>query len=177
MNASLSLIEPCADLKEAYVSLVLEFLTYNEPLIPFPLKYPYDDFDSLIRKLSEHSRNIGLPEGFVANSTFWLVSEERELLGVSNLRHKLTPSLKREGGHIGYGVRPSQRGKGYASALLKMTLEKAKARGLDRVLLTCGKGNIASARVILKNGGKYESEEYLEDRGEIVQRYWINLTD
>ncbi len=177
MNASLSLIEPCADLKETYVSLVKEFLTNNEPLVPFPLNYPYEDFDTLITKLNEHSRNIGLPEGFVANSTFWLVNNERELLGVSNLRHELTPSLEREGGHIGYGVRPSQRRKGYASVLLKKTIERAKARGLVRVLITCGKSNIASARVILKNGGIFDCEGYLEDRGEIVQRYWINLTD
>jgi predicted acetyltransferase len=111
----------------------------------------------------------------VPHSTFWLVDDEHELVGVSNLRHALTPSLEKEGGNIGYGVRPSKRNIGYASIMLGLTLKKAKARGLDRLLLTCSKGNIASARVILKNGGKFDSEEYIQERNEIVQRYWIDL--
>ena len=121
------------------------------------------------------SRGIGLPKGFVPHSTFWLVSDDSELIGVSNLRHKLTPRLEREGGNISYGVRPSKRRRGYASVMLALTLEQAKAGRLSRVLVTCGKNNVASARVIIKNGGKLESEEYISERHEVIQRYWIEL--
>lgn len=109
MEDRVFLTEPRADLQESYVGLVLEFLSNNEPLVPFTLAYPYDDFAALIRKLENDSRGIGIPEGFVSHSTFWLVSDERELVGVSNLRHALTPRLLREGGNVGYGIRPSKR--------------------------------------------------------------------
>jgi len=175
MNGRVLLLEPRIDLQLTYVSLVQEFLANDEPLVPFTLGYPHDDFGALIKRLDDDSRGIGIPEGFVPHSTFWLVSDERELVGVSNLRHALTPRLLREGGNVGYGIRPSKRGNGYASLLLKLTLEKAGATGLDRVLLTCGKGNVASARVIVKNGGVLDSEEYIEERKEIIQRYWIDL--
>ena len=88
---------------------------------------------------------------------------------------RLTDALKREGGHIGYGIRPKERGKGYGTILLSKTLEKAKDLGLERVLLTCDKSNIASARVIIKNEGKFDSEEFLEEKGAYFQRYWIDV--
>jgi predicted acetyltransferase len=91
------------------------------------------------------------------------------------LRHKLTPALRVEGGHIGYGVRPSLRGKGFGSEILRQTLFRAKSLGLTKVLLTCGKNNIASAKVIVANGGVLESEAYYPPRDEVLQKYWINL--
>jgi predicted acetyltransferase len=83
--------------------------------------------------------------------------------------------LRKEGGNIGYGVRPTARGQGYGSELLRGTLQKAKQLGLAKVLLTCGKMNLASAKVILANGGALESEEFVAKRNEVVQRYWIDL--
>jgi predicted acetyltransferase len=125
---------------------------------------------------NDASRGVGIPEGFVANTTYWLVDETGEVLGVSNLRHALTDKLRREGGHVGYGVRPSRRGQGLATAMLALTLEKARELGIDRVLITCGKENVSSAEVIRKNGGILESEDYIDERNETVQRYWISLS-
>ena len=88
---------------------------------------------------------------------------------------RLTDALKREGGNIGYGIRPKERGKGYGTILLSKTLKKAKDLGLNRVLLTCDKSNIGSARVIKKNGGKFESEEFLKEIRAYFQRYWIDV--
>jgi len=99
----------------------------------------------------------------------------KDVLGASNIRHELTPKLRREGGHIGYGVRPSERRKGYATRLLAETLKFARNRGLDRVLITCDKPNLGSAGTILRNGGILDSEEFLPDHGQIIQRYWIQL--
>ncbi len=169
------LIEPTTSLRESYDSLVREFVSRGEQLIPFVLSFPYDDFEGLVRSFQELKAGRGLPAGFVSHSTYWLVRAGKQIVGVSNLRHRLTPKLEREGGHIGYGVRPSERQKGYGTVLLAKTLERARAEGLTRVLITCGKSNIGSVRVILRNGGVFDSEEFIPEREEIVQRYWIQL--
>ena len=99
----------------------------------------------------------------------------RDALGVSKLRHYLTPTLEDIGGHIGYGIRPDERGKGYGTQILALTLPYARALGLARVLLTCDTDNIRSARVILANGGVLTSEGLSPLRGARVSRYWIAL--
>ena len=83
--------------------------------------------------------------------------------------------LRDFGGHIGYGVRPSERRKGYATLMLRLVLDKARAMGIERVLITCDKDNLASARVIQKNGGVLDSESYSEQAKRVTQRYWIEL--
>jgi len=76
-------------------------------------------------------------------------------------------------GHIGYGVRPSERQKGYATKMLEYALKECKKLGMNKVILGCYKENIGSAKTILKNGGKLirEENEYNE-----INNYWkINL--
>jgi predicted acetyltransferase len=136
---------------------------------------PNEDFACFVEKLAACSRGEGVPEGFVPHSTFFLVRNGSEVVGVSNLRHRLTVALRREGGHIGYGIRPSARGLGYGLLILRETLTRARDVGLSEAWLTCAKTNTASARTILRNGGELMSEEYIESRGEIVQRYQISL--
>lgn len=72
-------------------------------------------------------------------------------------------------------MRPSARRRGFARELLRRTLARAREMGLPEVWLTCAKGNVASARTILSNGGVFLSEEFLPERGEVVQRYRIAL--
>ena len=177
MDNHVSLVEPRPDLCETYRSLVEEFTAAGENLIPFPLEYPHDDFNALVDKLQTHSRGIDIPDRFVANTTFWLLDQHSEIVGVSNLRHELTPRLEREGGHIGYGVRPSKRRKGYGTLLLKETLNKAKHMGLNRVLVTTPKEHSASIRVILKNGGIFESEIYSPQHGETIGTMLNDLSE
>ncbi|MBR2950061.1 MAG: GNAT family N-acetyltransferase [Lachnospiraceae bacterium] len=82
--------------------------------------------------------------------------------------------LFRCGGHIGDGIRPSERGKGYATEMIRLSLPECKKAGIDRVLMVCDKTNIASAKTIIKNGGILENE-VLDADGTINQRYWIDL--
>jgi predicted acetyltransferase len=171
----IQLIDPCAELRDSYISLVEEFRAKSEPFVPFVLGFPYDDFDGMLKSLRELKQGIGIPEGFVAHSTYWLVRDGKHVLGVSNIRHELTPKLRHEGGNIGYGVRPSERRKGYATRLLTETLKIARIMGLDRALITCGKSNAGSVGTILRNSGILDSEEFLADHGQIFQRYWIQL--
>ena len=171
----ITLIEPCEDLREAYIEYVKECREAGETMTPWVLDRPIDNFTSLLSWLKEQSKGIGIKEGFVSHSTFWLVDSNEQILGVTNLRHALTEFLLREGGHIGYSVRPSERGKGYATAMVTLVLEKAKELGLEKVLITCDKDNPASARVIEKNGGKLDNELVSKESGKMTQRYWIEL--
>lgn len=174
-NNTVSLIAPRRELERSYRSLIGEFTSRGERLVPFTLSFEHEIFDELLKQLSDNARGIGIPEGFVANSSFWLVHDNSEIVGVSNLRHELTPALRLEGGHIGYGIRPSLRRQGYGVEILRQTLSRAKALGLQKVLLTCGKENIASAKSILANGGVLDSEAFYPPRNEVLQRYWIDL--
>ncbi len=103
-----------------------------------------------------------------------MVNENKKLLGAISIRHYLNEQLLRLSGHIGYGIRPTERRKGYATAMLKLALEKCKDMGIKQVLITCDKNNIASAKTIISNNGILENE-LIEEDGNIIQRYWIEL--
>ena len=95
------------------------------------------------------------------------------MVGAVNIRHDLNDYLLKYGGHIGDGIRPSERRKGYATEMIRLALEECRKLGLTRVLMTCDKNNIGSAKSIIRNGGILE-DEVLEE-GVIKQRYWISL--
>ena len=171
----LRLETPSKTLRDSYRSLIAELESRGEKRVPFPLSFPFEDFEALLARLRDNAQGLGLPDGFVPHSTFWLVRDGEEIVGVSNLRHRLNEVLAREGGHIGYGIRPSARRNGYGREILKQTLRRAGEVGIDRVLVTCGKRNHGSAKVILANGGVFDSEAFIPERGEVVQRYWIRV--
>ncbi len=109
---------------------------------------------NLLLRYENESRGIGLPEGWVPSSVFWLV-EYNEYIGSGNIRHALTEPLKKFGGHIGYEIRPSKWGQGYGTLQLKLLLAEAARLGIKSALLTCSADNVASARVMEKNGGVF----------------------
>ena len=145
----------------------------NEERYPFPLDFEYADFGALLARLENLADGKDLPAGYVPSSTFWLV-EAGELTGVSNLRHFLNPQLVHCGGHIGLGIRPSFRRNGLGSLLLGLTIQQASLRGIARVHIHCYKENTASARIILENHGKLQSE--IEQGNQVVQRYTVNAS-
>lgn len=175
MSASLQLVVPSAAFRDSYRGLVSEFVEQGEKLVPFVVGFEHSDFDAFLEQLADCSRGMGLPDGFVPHSTYWLVHEEAHVVGVANIRHSLTSTLRREGGNIGYGIRPSARGHGFGTDILRQSLRQASLIGLTTVLLTCGRSNIPSVKVIIRNGGVLESEEYLPERGEVIQRYTIHV--
>ena len=98
------------------------------------------------------------PETYVPQTVLWWAAG-REYIGRLNIRHELNEGLLRSGGHIGYVVRPSARGCGHATAMLAAALPLAAALGIDPARVDCDVGNVASRRVIEKNGGLFEREE------------------
>jgi predicted acetyltransferase len=135
----------------------------------------HSHFAGYLEQLALDAAGIGLPEGYVPQTTFWSVVED-EIVGVIRIRHYLTPWLEQEGGHIGYEIRPSYRGKGYGKRQLQLALEKLREWGWSKVLITCDENNAASARVIEANGGKLENIIILPDNDLPVRRYWITLS-
>lgn len=102
------------------------------------------------------------------------VDKDRNILvGAVNIRHYLNDELLKTGGHIGDGIRPGERRKGYATAMIALALEECRKLGIKRVLMTCDKNNIGSAKSIINNGGVLENE--IEEDGHVEQRYWIQL--
>lgn len=107
-------------------------------------------------------------------ATEYLALDEHEhLVGMTNLRHRLNDYLLTYGGHIGYSVRPSERQNGYATQMLRLTLEKAKERSIEKVRICCDHYNVASAKTIRANGGVLEDECFDSSDGTLTQRYWI----
>lgn len=125
--------------------------------------------EDLLRR-SDHT--TPLADGYV-HATHWWIVEDGNYLGAISLRHELNDFLLRAGGHIGYGIRPSARGRGLATWALATVLDEARALGLQRVLVTCDETNLASARTIERNGGQLEDIRDTE-LGHTC-RYWITL--
>ena len=106
-----------------FIEFVNEFKSANERFVPYSLNQKDKDFQTYIRRLQEESLGIDIPENWVPASTYFLVDETHKIFGAVNIRHRLTDNLMIEGGHVGYGIRPSVRNQGYGTKILKMALD------------------------------------------------------
>ena len=151
-----------------------EWLAVEHNFSPWAIrKNDYRDFDYYLENLERKVEQ----DGRVPDSVFFCLDVDLDIfVGAVNIRHYLNESQLFTGGHIGDGIRPSQRRKGYATAMIGLALEECKKLGIHRVLMTCDKDNIGSAKSILNNGGVLENEVVNED-GVLEQRYWISLSD
>lgn len=130
-----------------------------------------NDFKLWVEKVKKDLNDPA--EGRVKATQFIAITNSRRIVGMIQIRHELNESLLQHGGHIGYGVRPSERKKGYATKMLELALRECKNLGIKDVLVTCNKKNIGSAKTIQKNGGILENE--IEENGILTQRYWISI--
>lgn len=157
--------------REQLGDMMDEWTATGEIIVPCAIvKNDYRDFDRYLAQLEVKEAAGGL----VPDSVFFCLDDDtNRFVGAVNIRHRLNALLLRSGGHIGDGVRPSERRKGVATRMIAMALEECRRLGIKRVLMVCDKDNIASARSIQKNGGVLENE--LDDGGTVIQRYWIDL--
>jgi len=169
----ISLVKPTIDLKDEYLDMIKDYKNNNEKPRPWTLKLDPSDFSSMLQKLKDFRNGIGLQENQVEHSTYWLVDTDK-VIGSVNIRHRLNDYFLRIDGHIGGAIRPSDRGKGYGSMMLSLALDITRNMGMKKVLVTCNKDNKVSEKTIIKKGGVFESEE-IEDNGNTVRRFWINL--
>ncbi len=174
---NITLIDPTAELEESFRSMIAEYARTDE--------YRYQEipeldahgagFAAYVQRLAAYARGEQLEDRWVPWSTYWLVRDGRTILGVVRFRHYLNDTLLAGGGHIGYDIRPSERRKGYGKMILALALDRARARGLDRVMVSCLADNIASARIIEVNGGVQDGEVFLGELGGPMKKHWIEL--
>ena len=127
------------------------------------------DYEDWLESNQNQEVGINLPEGWVPAIQLVAFARDGQAVGFLNLRLRLSDYLLEVGGHIGYSIRPSERGKGYAKEALRQGLQTAKQKNIKKALVTCNTENHASRSIILANGGK------LEDVRNGTERYWIEL--
>ena len=132
----------------------------------------------VFQKFDRYRLAKDLPSDRVGADYYWLVDDATDsFLGEITIRHRLNAALELRGGHIGYAVRFSEWNKGYGTLMLKLALEQARSRGLTDILITCNDSNIASARIMEKNGLILQDKVTIKDDSEevLVRRYRIHL--
>lgn len=164
----MELRRPGLEDKEAVIDLILEFERSNaahDGGFWDKENFVYEDW---IAGNQDAEMGLNIPNTWVPAIQF-VAFDKGQAVGFLNLRLRLNEHLRGHGGHIGYGIRPSERGKGYGKQQLALALLEAKKLALSPVLITCDMDNAASRAVILANGG------VLEDVRAGKERYWIDL--
>ena len=115
-----------------------------------------------------------VPERWVVSTQFAYVRKlDGRILGMLQVRHYLNDYLREYAGHIGYSVRPSERRKGVATAMLREALPFCKSIGLDRVMIACELDNPGSRGTILNNGGEYWRTVHYAPEDIDLEQYWV----
>ncbi len=160
------------EIKDAFLRFNAEFEAAGEKVIPYSGGLHGKTFEEFL--IITHKYEIGdLPDPTHVSSTTFFFMDAEKIVGAISIRHSLTDYLLKYGGHIGYGVVPSERGKGLATKMLEFGKDFLKTMGVEKALLTCDKDNPASRKVIEKCGGIFENE--IESDKRITQRFWIEL--
>ncbi|MCR4632776.1 MAG: GNAT family N-acetyltransferase [Erysipelotrichaceae bacterium] len=160
---------------EEYLSSYKE--AYDEYTDQGVSTYLFSDPSSgdVLAKFDRYRNERDLPYDRVGEDKYWLVDDEKtHFIGEIVIRHRLNSALERRGGHIGYGVRYSEWKRGYGTKMLELALEKTKEMHISPVLITCDDDNIASARVIEKNGFTLGEKVIVSENGKdiLTRRYW-----
>ena len=174
----LKLIKPNKKYFSQYKDMMDEWNMEGSRIAPWPLHLKYHTeelFEEMLNRVQEVEEGNNLGE-FASSTTYWLYDDgNNKLIGASNLRHYLTEEGLKLWGHIGYGIRPTERKKGLATKLLKLTMQEAKKMNIDKVLLGAYVGNIGSWKVIEKSSGQFDKIIIARETGLPVKRYWINI--
>ncbi|HWB61996.1 MAG TPA: GNAT family N-acetyltransferase [Chitinophagales bacterium] len=167
----MKLVSPSIEFKDSFLDAA--WYISKEGNARFLKSYTVN-FQAYCDALNNEAKGIGLAEGLIPQTTFWLI-DNGNFIGRLGIRHFLNDDLYKFGGHIGYVIAPQYRRRGYGTKILELSLKEAAKLGLQKVLVTCDNTNFASARIIEKNGGVFENEMYNEETRVWKKRYWINV--
>ena len=172
------LVPPAARYAASYLAALREgFRRGIQPVVPAAqIRAIEAGFAGHVARITRQTGSVTLPNGEVVPrvpfSLRWLVLGD-EFIGEVSIRHRLNAWLLQEGGHIGYGIRPSRQRRGYGRLILALALEECRGLGLERVLVTALAANLASVRIIEANGGRLENEIDAPSGDGPLRRYWI----
>ena len=174
--------EPTIKRKDEIIEYLDEFDKYNSDLNGVgSLDKIYDGYtfeQALSRCLKMKDEQYARSVNRCPSKTFLLIRDnDNKIVGTINVRWNLTKEILRFGGHIGYGIRPTERRKGYNKINLYLGLIEAKKLGLDKVMLDCAITNIGSDKTIKALGGILERSEVDPYDNELTNVYWINVND
>lgn len=171
------LVTPTLEHKGQALDMVAEFVKFGSSLNGdgFLTDFLRDSsYEAWVEQLETAADPTTCPMGHAPSLTYFGMREsDRRIVGMIDLRLELNTFLRTEGGHIGYAVRPTERGKHYATDMLKAALAIYKERGIRELCLICSKANIASAKVIANVGGELDTEFFSNTYGEVLRRYSI----
>ena len=175
---NIKLIKPSKEYFKQYKEMMDEWIMEGSRIAPWPLHLKYHTeelYNDMLKRIDEVEKGINL-DGYASSTTYWLYDKDNnKIIGASNLRHYLDDLGTKYWGHIGYGIRPSERGKGYGTLLLNLTLEKAKEFNLERVMLGAYEGNIGSWKLMERCNGKYLETVYEDETGLPIKKYYIDI--
>lgn len=172
----LTLVKPDLMYYDQYNEMMAEWRDSRTQIAPWFLDEPFDrieDYARLVRMLDDCEHGI-VDQRFAATSSYFVTDENGRLVGAASLRHYLTVEGLRSWGHIGYGIRPSERRKGYAFRTLQLMLEQAREKKIRKVLIGVHEGNVGSWKTVEKCGGILENTVRIEGNDEPIRRYWID---
>jgi len=170
----IQLVPPAESYRESFLLGLREFRQEGLPWWFGPdLDTAERDFAAFVARRLADSK--GFNGQFVPKTHLWAVTEQGQFVGRISIHHELNDTLRVEGGHIGYDTVPSFRGLGVATEMLRQALSVARSLGLTSVLITCDDTNVASIRVIEKNGGALRETKVLDPARLRKRYYWIRL--
>lgn len=170
------LVCPTKEYQQQAADYIREFREHHSAINGVGGLDRFDDYDLWLEKVENDKDYYFAKPGWVpATTLFYVRKSDHRIIGMTNIRHRLNDHILRESGHIGYSIRPTERNQGYGTHLLTLALAECGKMGVDRVLVTCDKSNIGSAKVIQNNNGVLENEVVNRTTGKIVQRYWIDV--
>ena len=175
-NEKLIFVTPTKEIKYAAEEYKNEHFANDEEELHGGALYGSMEFDEWLTLTTENSSADTVHSDWVVASTFFVVRKhDGKIIGMADIRHYLNDFLSTFGGHIGYGVRPSERRKGYGKKILKMSLEYANKIGIEKAMLACYSDNEASKKIITASGGILDRT--FEKGEKTVEVYYIKTAE
>jgi len=166
------LVRPNMTFKSQYKAMMDEWLAHGDRINPAALLNNGNTYETWLQWMDDDAHEDTCPPGSVPQTMYFAVHDDGKLIGAVTIRHRLNEATNNcsGGGHVGFGVRPTERRKGYAKEMLCLALKKLAKRGINDVILNCASDNIASEKTMLACGAVFQ-DEVMNDEGEKAKRF------